>query len=590
MTTYSYRHTDTRTHSHRQYTIALYVCLEVTKHTHSARNLLLFRFGNNAFILFSLDRTSHSTLNSVFFFPPFSYVYLVCNLVASGVCVGKMLNQRSQSFSSATHVLSMGGEFDFERKKTLSDHNHVQSIHVKVLAQKKKFWWFALIASLNHALSYVVTSYATSLLSSQLAGIILGLTWSLNSVSGLVVATPTVRRLGFKTSMIISLWGYTIQIATLYWAVKSPDVTVAWVVAIVGNVIAGITSAIWWTAQGVYFEHVCGSIDELLTDWRLEDPATSIATIRADLSAHWTIVYQSADIVVFLSLSIFPILNVISIDGVVFALVVLGVLTSLMGHSFETVSISEADLNTHIWESIVAVPKQYRDDCRVSLLAPFVFGFGITTAMFAFYVNSSTISDSSNLGTVTLGFLEAFSYFIAVISAYPYAYIARTFKRGQDWVVQFGSLSFLLCGLLLLTMTNNELATWQFILLSKCLYGLGRGVFEGSCRAVYAEAFKGGDLSTAFSGQTLSAGLSGGICFFIFGYFSRYAIGSITVVNGLVAISCYFVFMYGIDSSVPTKWSALCTATKITENASSSTHHSSIKSPLLTSDQRVDSN
>ena len=29
---------------------------------------------------------------------------------------------------------------------------------------RKRFWWFSLIASLNHALCYVVTSYATSLL------------------------------------------------------------------------------------------------------------------------------------------------------------------------------------------------------------------------------------------------------------------------------------------------------------------------------------------------------------------------------------------------------------------------------------------
>lgn len=29
---------------------------------------------------------------------------------------------------------------------------------------RKRFWWFSLIASLNHALNYVVTAYATSLL------------------------------------------------------------------------------------------------------------------------------------------------------------------------------------------------------------------------------------------------------------------------------------------------------------------------------------------------------------------------------------------------------------------------------------------
>jgi hypothetical protein len=31
----------------------------------------------------------------------------------------------------------------------------------------------------------------------------------------------------------------------------------SWFIAILGSVVAGITSAIWWTAQGVYFEHTC---------------------------------------------------------------------------------------------------------------------------------------------------------------------------------------------------------------------------------------------------------------------------------------------------------------------------------------------
>jgi hypothetical protein len=425
---------------------------------------------------------------------------------------------------------------------------------------KYNFWWFAVIASLNHALNYVVNSYATSLLSPSLGGIILGLSWVLNSVSGMTVATAIVIRFGFKYAMIISLFGYALQLGTLLWAVLTPDITTSWIVAIIGSVVAGFTSAIWWTAQGVYFDDVCVRIDDVLTKGGFSK-VSRVEEVRAEIAAHWTFIYQMADIVVFLCLSVFPMTRVVSINGVLGGLTVLGAVTAMLGFTFETVGKGAVELSwSETAEAIVAVPKQFRDDARVSLLAPFVFGFGITTAMFAYYVNANVVSDSSDLGTVTLGFLEAWSYFVAVISAYPYAYVANNIKKGQDWVIQFGSLAFLATGAVVLGLSNSQLGTWQNILIAKGLYGLGRGVFEGSCRAVYATMFTGKDLTTAFSGQTLSAGFSGGICFFLFGVLNRTSIAAITVINGVVAISSYFILMYRVNGLKRVSWSQVCLA------------------------------
>jgi hypothetical protein len=465
-----------------------------------------------------------------------------------------------------------------EKSKVTEDEDFKKLIDDKIYKLKMKFWWFSWIASLNHALNYVTTSYASSLLDPLLGGIILGLTWTLNAVSGLTIATPAVRILGFKTSMVISLWGYAIQIATLYWAVVTDDVNTAWTVAIIGSTVAGFTSAIWWTSQGVYFDDICVAIDEQFVVYEhhvgsvsfdnLDEtadatpngsskPTLTIDSIRADLASHWTMIYQSADIIVFLSLSIFPITGVISITEVLLGLVILGVITSVLGMSFENVKVSNREVSMkEIYNGVVAVPKQFKTDARVSLLAPFVFGFGITTAMFAYYINDDVVS--SNLGTVTLGFLEAWSYFVAVLSAYPYSWIANRFVKGQDWVIQFGSFAFLLCGVFVLSFNDETLGLWPVILFVKGLYGLGRGVFEGSCRAVYAQMFTGEDLSTAFSGQTLSAGFSGGICFFLFGVLNQMAIASITIVNGLVAIATYSVLMYGVEPTKRVPWKAIC--------------------------------
>jgi hypothetical protein len=202
---------------------------------------------------------------------------------------------------------------------------------------------------------------------------------------------------------------------------------------------------------------------------------------------------------------------------------------------------------------IAAVPRQYLADARAGLLSPFVFGFGISTAMFAFHVNSEV--SNSGMGENSLGYLEAYSYFVAIVAAYPYALVMQHVSRGQDWVMQFGSLSFLLSGVVVLALSENQLTTWAAMIGVKTLYGLGRGVFEGSCRSVYAEMFTGEDLATAFSGQTLSAGLSGGICFFIFGTMRKDGIASVTISNGVFAIACYFVLMFAIDPKIPISWS-----------------------------------
>jgi hypothetical protein len=105
--------------------------------------------------------------------------------------------------------------------------------------------------------------------------------------------------------------------------------------------------------------------------------------------------------------------------------------------------------------AIVAVPVQFATDCRATLFAPFVFGFGITTAMFAYYINDAVVSASEKLGDVSLGLLEAFSYLIAAISAFPYAYISNSFIGGQHLVIQFGSLCFLLSGAVVLGLSSQ---------------------------------------------------------------------------------------------------------------------------------------
>jgi hypothetical protein len=469
-------------------------------------------------------------------------------------------------------VWNMNGDTDAVSKGLLNPKARVAYL-------RKNFIYFTCVASVNHALSYVVTAYASSTLGTELSSVILGLCWTLNAVSGLTVATPTVKFLGWKKAMIVALAGYAYQIISVLISLVYHNV--AWPVAISGSVVAGFTSAVWWTAQGVCFERTGALIvDELKDNAGTDGNAdTFVNTVSSDLAAYWTVIYQSSDILVFVSLSIFPIYCGISFNGMILVLSVIGIITTALGFTFD--DLGEVVTRKVDWlelkDSIISVPVQFKSDCRVSLLAPFVFGFGITTAMFSYYLNDSVVTD--NIGQQYIGFLEGYSYFVATVMAFPYAYVARRFPGGQDMVMQFGSLAFLLSGFVVLFYSNRDLSTWKLIFVVRGFYGLGRGVFEGACRATYANLFKNDELAAAFSGQTLLAGFSGGICFFLYHVLDKEAIAGITVANGLLALLTYQLLAMHPYNDSPIPWSYLFSRTRPPHRPLSA-YSSTLKVPL----------
>ena len=90
-------------------------------------------------------------------------------------------------------------------ENSLRDHKQIL-MHSRRKEAVNSFRWFATVASTNHALNYVINSLASSILGTSLGGMSMGLNWLLNAFAGLLIASPVVKSLGFKTSMIISLW------------------------------------------------------------------------------------------------------------------------------------------------------------------------------------------------------------------------------------------------------------------------------------------------------------------------------------------------------------------------------------------------
>jgi hypothetical protein len=361
------------------------------------------------------------------------------------------------------------------------------------------------------------------------------------------MATPIIK-FGFRKSIIFSLGGSAIGIGLLFIAVLIKEIS--WLCAITGGIVIGITSSVWWTIQGVYFEFISLRIDKHLYASSLDNIADA-QKVRIDLSAVWTIVYLLVDLFIFsfIALLLYTGVNIKIVFGI---LTLLSIITTFLGFTFESIENSENSsiLTQDEWmEEIIRVPKQFKNDVRISLFIPYIFAFGATTAMFSYYINLHIISDSSNLGVDSLGALSAFSDLVAILTAYPNSYISNNYKNGQNCIIQLSACCFLLCGLTILLGNMQNLANWPAMLFVKSLHGFGRGVFEGFCRAVYAQMFTGKELVAAFSVHTLSTGLSSGICFFLFNALnSKTSIAAIVSITSFLAIISYQVLIT-VDSA-----------------------------------------
>ena len=339
------------------------------------------------------------------------------------------LNLLTDIYSSSTRSNSNGGLSDSDiykesalPKKTPAGTPALGAAAERIQFLYRHFYYFSAVCSINHALPYVACSYSSSILQPSDASFILGLSWFLNAVSGLTIANTCVVRFGYKVSMIISLFGFALQACALYFAALDNTDRLANLCLIVGSVISGITSAIWWTAQGVCFNITCHKIAAALQEGDVgvnygslageertgEAYEASVGRIRARLSSSWTLIYQLSDIAVFLSLSLFPIfIPSLSITTMLLWLAGIGLLTALLGFTLSDLGDNGTVLDFDgLKKNASAVIVQFSGDSRSVMLAPFIFGFGIATATYSDYFNYTYVSNSSNLGPLYIGLLE----------------------------------------------------------------------------------------------------------------------------------------------------------------------------------------
>jgi hypothetical protein len=109
-----------------------------------------------------------------------------------------------------------------------------------------------------------------------------------------------------------------------------------------------------------------------------------------------------------------------------------------------------------------------------------------------------------------------------------------------------GGICLLTLALCVYFISDDTLGSWYVILPILIVYGIGRGIWEGTNKAVIADFFSDSPetSATAFTASAFFTGYAGAIAYFTFLKLPRIGMASILTVLSITSVICYhFAFV-----------------------------------------------
>lgn len=415
-------------------------------------------------------------------------------------------------------------------------HNSITSAN---LAKKlhRNFLMMCVAFSLNHGCVVSCLAYSSTQLGDSLGGTGSGCLYIFYSVTAFLISKPIVSMVGPKYGLLMGVVGYCIYIAGFLFAILVP--ALAWPVFLVAASIGGIAGGLLWPSQGRYFAQ-----NALLY---AEETDTPVATVNSTFAGIFAACYLGFEMVtkvlatvVFLtapSIAYFLIFSIYTCIAVVCCFFIAG--------------LSDLDESgtwdfspTTILINVASTSNLLMEDIRLTLMLPFQIAFGFTSSFVPFYIFGTVIADSSQLGGAWVGLLSAVIVLTGAVTAMPASWLAN--KLGKPVVMTFGGLCLTFSGVILYFASDKVLGTWTYIIIYLAVYGIGRGTWENTNKAVIADLFVDTpEHSTAgFSGISFANGFAGAIGYFTFSSMSRSTMSTVVTVFALVGIVAYWGSAY----------------------------------------------
>lgn len=452
--------------------------------------------------------------------------------------------------------------------------------------------------SFNHATVVTVIALATAHLGPVLGAYDLAVFNAVYVMTGLGVQGPVVERLGLKGALQAGTMLYCLYVISFLAATLcEPGSRLQWIIAISGAVLGGFGAGFLWSAQGAYFtvnaelyaqaanipsSMATAQFSGSFAFWYL---ATEVATkILASLvmGSDWG--GEGAEHAVFV---LFTIMSAISAASIVFIrdlrsprAVPADLPLEAMGES--DAAQEELPMDGAVGEeppselgeaaADVAAGKGkakagrfsgkssraidlMRTEPKCLLMAPTQMSFGFVAAMLNGWVNGVAVKEG--IGKHNIGYLIALSTSCAAVSSAVFSwYTTRSSQiqtnagpaKASDWLfigktgpMLTGAVCYATFGVILLVLPLDELGQWAYLLPIYVVQGIGRGNFESTNKAVFADFFPGSKAEPAFANFVIWSGLSMTIGYFILPHLSSAVSSLMCVFSAVAGGLCYKV-------------------------------------------------
>lgn len=386
--------------------------------------------------------------------------------------------------------------------------------------------------SFNHGSVVSCLAYATTELGNSLGGYGSGTLYVCYAFTAFFLSKPVLSMVGPKYGLLAGVTGYCVYICGFLFAILVP--VLAYPVFIAACAIGGIAGGLLWTAQGRYFTKNSKMYSEVM-NIPVEETNSTFAGLFATSYLGLEMVTKVLATIIFLTVPtgapfiIFSTYTAIAVASIFF----IAGLNDL--NEKGTWDFSCDTITTNVG----AVAKLVYEDSRISLMIPFQVAFGFASSFVPYYVFGTVIAGSDKLGSTYVGLLSAIIVLTGASMAIPSAWLAN--KVGKPVVMTIGGICLALAGFIFFVLSDGTLGTWGVIIPYLIVYGIGRGTWENTNKAVIADFFsETPDLSTsAFAAISFSNGLAGAIGYFAFGSMSRLAMAGVVMVSSLLAIAAY---------------------------------------------------
>lgn len=375
------------------------------------------------------------------------------------------------------------------------------------------FMWMSVCFSINHATVTAMIALATSSLGPTLGNAQTATLYGFYTLTALFAANIIVSATGYKWGIVLGLSTYVLYVGSFIIADQVPSVKEP--AAYIGGTLGGVAAGFLWSAQGPYFAKNA----ELYAEAAGKDKAT----IGATFAAYFAVPYLGCEV-------FFKLIQT-SIGGtgpgtfdwsggknMIYVINTLCAVAAAIGCAFIMDMPQPADAKpvsaSTVVEKTTAAVKLFVTDPKMPLMMGMNVAFGVVAA----YVNGYLISPVGTryLGAGYGGYLAAVTAGVAALLSVPTVLnlIQPSWKK---YYMIFGPLCFGLVCFLPLTLGYGRLGNWGGIVTLFVLQGVGRGVWEATNKALFAEYFDYDTLG-AFSNIIVQNGATSAIFFFLNAY------------------------------------------------------------------------